>query len=227
MKKDFIPNWYVLIQVQIEDGTKEKRCALFYLRYFHFVFVLFLKVVLFCRQQIQVYSCWGTAAEQNVQPKRNERGQVIRLPKIDFRMRLSNDRDWHTFTSCLLCLTNLRRTTKEMYLNMRRKILITSKSSLQMWTFLKLYIPFLGILVAVLNAKIWQDPVYLHRNLRTLSVCLSVCLFVWLFVCICLSICLSVCLFVWLFVCICLFDCSSTMVYLYVDTQRASKLWPP
>ena len=128
--------------------------------------MLFLIIVLFCRQQIQVYSCWGTA-EQNVQPKRNERGQVIRLPKIDFRMRLSNDRDWHTFTSCLLCLTNLRRTTKEMYLNMRRKILITSKSLLWMWTFLKLYILFLKniLLTPILWKKLFTTYVFDFRIL--------------------------------------------------------------
>ena len=53
--------------------------------------------------------------EQNVQPKRNERGQVIRLPKIDFRIRdfLTTDRNIHTFTSiyivCYILPTNLRR----------------------------------------------------------------------------------------------------------------------
>ena len=44
--------------------------------------------------------------EQNVQPKRNERGQVIRLPKIDFRIRdfLTTDRDILTYLYfCVVC----------------------------------------------------------------------------------------------------------------------------
>ena len=49
--------------------------------------------------------CCACKGEQNVQPKRNERGQVIRLPKIDFRIRdfLTTDRDIHTFTSYVVC----------------------------------------------------------------------------------------------------------------------------